>query len=431
MLPLPISGLLCFLFAFFCHIHLSFVGLIFAKWLRNFSKTPLLTAAALFAFSWSVFPLLFPWNFGLGWLYGGLKGYQFADIIGVEGLSALTIFINGFFLFALLNIKKNQLFLSGGITFLLIFNLAGSLYEKSFKKPERLYNVVVAQANIGNLEAEFRRNPYSYKNDVLDRYIKLSEKGMKESPNPTDLIVWPETAFPDYYDRDFTKTLGAQKLFAFVERNQSPLITGIFADTRTYRTANAALFLDKNANITTPPVYKKILLAFGEYMPGESYFPIFRKWFPMVGNFERGDSPQVRTVDGVKVGVQICYEGVFPWFSRVLSKKGAQIMVNLTNDSWYGVHSEPLQHLYLGAFRAIETRTPWVRSTNTGISTAVLADGTFLKQSPLNEQWGGLFEIPIEKEHKLTIYTKWGYAISLPLILIVFILSLIYGKQRP
>jgi apolipoprotein N-acyltransferase len=431
LLPLTISALLCFLFAIFCHIHLSVMGWIFAKWIKRFATFPTLAATSIFAFSWLVFPILFPWNFGLGWLYGGLKGYQFADTIGIEGLSTLTIFMNGFFLFSLINIKKNKIYLSSGVLFLLIFNFAGSLYEKTLKKTNDVYKVVVAQANIGNLETEFRRNPGNYKHDTLSKYFKLSEDAIASSGGSADLIIWPETAFPEYYDKHFFKSSIGRRLTRFIEKNQTPVITGIFAETKNEKTANAALVLDQNAKPIGLPVYKKILLAFGEYMPLETYFPTLRKWFPMVGNFEAGTSPQVKSINGTNVGVQICYEGVFPGFSRKLSQKGAQVMINLTNDSWYGLYSEPWQHMYLSAFRAIETRTPLIRSTNTGISTAVLADGSFLEQSPLEKEWSGVFRVPVEKNKKLTIYTRWGFAIPLPLTLIVFILSLIYGKQRP
>lgn len=430
LLPWAVSTIACVFFACIYHLHLSVFGYVFAKWIRPFSNAPILSATAFFAFIWSVFPLLFPWNFSLGWLYGGLQGYQFADIIGSDGLSGLTIFLNAAFLYSFVKFKKTKLPLALSVLFVITFNFAGSLYVKTLPKTDKTYNVVLGQANIGNLEKRFMMDKYNYKEGVVNDYLAVTEMGLAKSDIKPDLVIWPETAFPEYYDYRFFQTYSGMRLVDFVRKNEINLITGVFAQTPNHKTANAALFLNTKGLPVGTPVYKKILLAFGEYMPGESIFPILRKWFPMVGDFERGDSPQVRVLDGVKLGVQICYEGLYPWFSRGLAGKGAELMVNLTNDSWYGPYSEPWQHLYLSAFRVIETRLPLIRSTNTGISTVILADGTFLEQSPLFAQWGGFYTVPYTSSPKKTIYQQWGYAIPLPLILILFIISFIYKPKE-
>jgi apolipoprotein N-acyltransferase len=430
LLPWPVSVLVGFLFAGFSHIHISIVGYIFAKWIRKFSMAKTLSACSLIALSWLVFPILFPWNFGLGWLYGGLQGYQFADIIGSEGLSTITILLNGAFLFSFLKIKETKVPLSTTILAIIIFNFAGSLYSKNIPKSERNLNVVIAQANIGNLEDEYKRNPGNYKSDVFLKYSNLTELGLAKSTEKADLIIWPETAFPEYYTRNFFNTMSGKRLRDLILKEKADFITGVFAQSPTGQTANAALILNKEAVASEPPVYKKILLAFGEYLPGEQSFPILRKWFPMVGDFAKGESAQVRVLEKARVGIQICYEGIFPHFSRELAQQGAQVFVNLTNDSWYGPYSEPLQHLYLWAFRAVETRTPMIRSTNTGISTVALPDGSLLEQSPLYEPWSGFFKVPLKTDTNKTVFVRWGHKVPLPFMLIVFIISLIYGKQR-
>jgi len=396
-----------------------------------------LTASSLMAITWLVFPLLFPWNFSLGWLYGGLQGYQFADVIGSEGLSSLTILINGAFLFSFVKFKTTKLPLSATVLALIIFNFAGGQYKKLLPSRSQNLNVVLAQANIGNLESEYQKNPYNYKTKVFDEYAKLTKEGFAKSSQKADLVVWPETAFPEMYSSGFWGSLTGLRLRNFVLKEKVNFLTGIFARSRKGKIANAALFVDPDAKVKTPLVYKKILLAFGEYLPGEKTFPFLRKLLPMVGDFARGEAPQIRTFNSVntgsavKAGIQICYEGIFPSFSRELAAKGAQIFINLTNDSWYGPYSEPWQHLYLWAFRAVETRTPMIRATNTGISTVVLADGSFMEQSPLHQTWSGFYKVPLKSSSKATTYVRWGYAIPLPLMFIVFILSLIYGKQRP
>jgi len=430
LLPWPISVLVGFLFASFSHIHISIVGYVFAKWIRKFSAAKTLTACSLIALAWLVFPILFPWNFGLGWLYGGLQGYQFADIIGSEGLSTLTVLLNGALLFSFLKIKESKIPLSTTVLVVIIFNFAGGLYGKTVPKSERNLNVVISQANIGNLENEYKKNPQNYKSVVFEKYQRLTEMGLAKSTEKADLIIWPETAFPEYYTRNFFNSPSGMRLKSLVLKEKTDFITGVFAQTQTGKTANAALILNKESDVVEPLVYKKILLAFGEYLPGEQMFPFLRNWFPMVGDFARGDSPQVRTLESARVGIQLCYEGIFPRFSRGLAEQGAEVFINLTNDSWYGPYSEPWQHMYLWAFRAVETRTPMIRSTNTGISTVALADGTLMEQSPLHKTWAGFYKVPLKTDKKQTIFVRWGHNLPLPFILIVFILSLIYGKQR-
>ena len=162
------------------------------------------------------------------------------------------------------------------------------------------------------------------------------------------------------------------------------------------------------------------MLAFGEYIPLAQYFPILKKWLPQVGDFQWGDGPIVRSLNGLKVGTQICYESLFPEFSIDLANQGAQIIINVTNDSWYGPWQEPYQHLYLTLARAIEVRRPLIRSTNTGISTAILANGDILATSPLNREWSQTFEIPYASDPKTTLYQAFPWL--LPLVVFMLLL---------
>ena len=135
------------------------------------------------------------------------------------------------------------------------------------------------------------------------------------------------------------------------------------------------------------PYDKVHLLIFGEYFPFSDRFPVLREWFPFTADFARGPGPETRRIGGIRVGPQICYEGLFPDFSRDLADQGAQIFVNVTNDSWFGTSAEPHQHLVMTLARGIEFRRPVVRATNTGISAAMRADGTLLDLSPLHAEW--------------------------------------------
>lgn len=129
---------------------------------------------------------------------------------------------------------------------------------------------------------------------------------------------------------------------------------------------------------------KNYLLIFGEYIPFSDWFPFLKNWLPEAGDYRAGDSVEVFDLNGVRIGLMICYEDIIPSFTRKLADKNPHILVNITNDAWFGQTSEPFQHLQLATFRAIENRRFLLRSTNTGITAVVDPVGRILKQSSLD-----------------------------------------------
>ena len=111
------------------------------------------------------------------------------------------------------------------------------------------------------------------------------------------------------------------------------------------------------------------------------------------------------------MGAQICYESLFPEFSRSLANLGAQFIVNVTNDSWYGSWQEPYQHMYMTLARGIEFRRPVLRVTNTGISTVSLASGEILERSPIHQPWSGIYEVPYLTKPTETFYQHWFWLV--------------------
>ena len=183
-------------------------------------------------------------------------------------------------------------------------------------------------------------------------------------------------------------------------------MTGAYGfDQASGRLTNSLFLLDHQGKLVTPHYSKTILLAFGEYLPGEDWFPLIRDWLPPIGEFKRGEGPRhLIEWNGFRMGVQICYESLFPDFSRQWANLGAEFFVNVTNDSWYGNWSEPRQHLTMTLGRAVEFRRPVLRATNTGISTVGLSSGVKLDESPLHETWSKVFEVPYRKNPSPTFY---------------------------
>jgi apolipoprotein N-acyltransferase len=121
---------------------------------------------------------------------------------------------------------------------------------------------------------------------------------------------------------------------------------------------------------------KTVLVPLGEYIPLGERFPQLYSWSPYVSRFWPGESEEPLQLGRHLISVNICYEDIFPGHIRKLMRGGRegrlpQAMINLTNDSWYGNSTEPMEHLALASFRSIETRRPLVRVTNTGISAFV------------------------------------------------------------
>ena len=131
------------------------------------------------------------------------------------------------------------------------------------------------------------------------------------------------------------------------------------------------------------------------------------------------------------LGIQICYEGLDSHFSVALAKQNAHIIVNVTNDSWFGHTYEPYQHLYMTLARAIEVRRPLIRVTNTGITAAILADGTLLEQGPQQQIWTKHFAIPYNQKPQLTFFARFReYIPFLQIILLAFITTISMVTQR-
>ena len=153
--------------------------------------------------------------------------------------------------------------------------------------------------------------------------------------------------------------------------------------------------------------------------------------------------------NNIILGVQICYEGLYPYFSADLAKQNAQIIVNITNDSWYRNTYEPVkkisefftnnayifqnyQHLYMTLARAIEVRRPLIRVTNTGITSAILADGTILKQQGRpGQEWAEKFTISYTHQPQLTVFTRFRRHIPfLQMALMMLIMGLSFYQKK-
>jgi apolipoprotein N-acyltransferase len=435
-MPWPVALLGLLLFAGFANLFPGVVGAL----IYGLERRKVLTdqgrpwvLALLTALVFHFTPTVFPWNFGYGLYWIKWPGFHLAELIGFQGLSTLVLLGNGFFFKLLVRWKARSLALFA--TVVLALTLAGWGLKKTLPEPDQTLNIAIVQANIGNLEKQYAERGLGFRDHITTRYLTLSETALTENvavderAGPLDFIVWPETAFPSTISNFGFSDEHFERLKRLAQERQTSFIFGGYGhDPQTEKPKNALFHLDASGRLHQRHYFKTHLLAFGEYIPGVDWMPWLRDVIP-ASEFARGPGPTVisiRTARGgsLRWGPQICYESLFPYFTVGLANLGAQIIVNVTNDSWYGTWQEPYQHLTMTLARAIEVRRPLVRSTNTGISTVVLASGDQLDRSPLNQEWSGRFTVPYVENPSPTVYQRWPWlldftaAIALTLLLI-------------
>lgn len=431
--PLSVIGLL--IFCCFANLFIPIAGIAWFWLTRKINRTSALSLFLLpitMALSEAYIPTIFPWNFGYTLYWTGLPMFQLGEYIGFQGLSALVIFINwGFLVFWLhRKVPLGKKALQASVLSLVMFNFLGWVTYKNLPDTDSQVNVSIVQANIGNLEKQYAEWGWGFRSEIVKKFFDMTKKSVSESNEKINFVIWPETAYPYQLRPPYNLDTESQRLKNLARQLDTHLLIGAYgSDAETLEVTNSLFKIDRVGDMTERPYSKTILLAFGEYIPFSDRFPILKKWLPTVGHFVPGDGPQIYEIEDYRVGAQICYESLFPYFSVKLARKGAQFIVNVTNDSWYGNWQEPYQHLYMTLARAIELRIPIIRSTNTGISTVVLASGEVLDKSPLSEEWTGNYQVPYISEPKATFYQKYPWLISL-ILLLLLVSTLILVSRR-
>jgi apolipoprotein N-acyltransferase len=216
------------------------------------------------------------------------------------------------------------------------------------------------------------------------------------------LIIWPETALPFFLRRE--AELGP-RVQAFVRETRIPMLIGspdVGEDGRLY---NSAFFLGPDG-VIRGRYDKRHLVPFGEYVPLQRVFFFLDKLVTGIGDFGRGRSATVFQGDGYRFSVMICYEVIFPAEVREFTQAGAELLVNITNDAWFGESGAPYQHLAMAAIRAVENGSYLVRAANTGVSAVIAPTGAILAQTPLFVETG-LAGTVYPRAGK-TPYTRYG-----------------------
>jgi apolipoprotein N-acyltransferase len=234
--------------------------------------------------------------------------------------------------------------------------------------------------------------------------VRILPKG---GPVTSQLIVWPESPAP-FQEND---PVFRAAIAGLAREAGAPVILGNVAIDRT--TANArGYYLFNSASFVTPQGefvgrYDKMhLVPFGEYVPFQKLFFFAQSLLHEAGTFDSGGTRTVFAVDGHRYGTFICYESIFADEVRHFAEQGADVLINISNDGWYGDTSAPWQHLNMVRMRAIENHRWVLRATNTGVTGSIDPYGRVVEAAPRHERTS--LRAGFGYENDLTFYTKHG-----------------------
>jgi apolipoprotein N-acyltransferase len=314
--------------------------------------------------------------------------------MGVYGVSFFIVTLNAVICLVLTGerLGKKQLAVTSSV--LVLLPVLGSVATGT--APSEILKVGIVQ---GNIEQSLKWEEES-RDETVDLYLELAEKAVREG---AELVVWPETAVPVYYQSEpgIAKTLRG-----FARERSVHLIFG----TNAYEMQDRRILLFNRAYHISPDGseehYDKIhLVPFGEYVPFSNLFAFVDRMVPGTGEFVSGSWSGPFSTP-VPSGLLICYEASFPSLGRMEVREGSRMLVNITNDAWFGRSWGPYQHLALASIRAAENGVPLVRAANTGISALIDHKGRVVKSLPLHSR--DIIVAPARTGGNRTLYSRFG-----------------------
>lgn len=360
--------------------------------LARASRVPFLVLAPLATVlaEWlrSVGPLGFPWGSPVYALARIPLLIQSASLLGFSGLTFLLL-ATGALLLAALRGRRLAAAAAGGLVGLVALHGALVLARHPVGGREldrRPVRVLVAQPNIPR---EIKWKPEK-RQEVIARVFAHGAQAVAagRAAGGYDLFVWPETVFPIpiFDDRQL-----AASVRAFVDTLGSPLLIGTQETVwerqggkPSYAAFNSAVLIDSGGSCSLP--YRKIaLVPFSERMPLQKIAPFLNAIDFGQSDFSAGTGPENFRSGDEEIATLICFESVFPPLARQAVRQGATLLVNITNDFWFGRSAGPVQHAEMSILRAVENRVPLVRCANTGISFVVDPWGRVSHVTPVFE----------------------------------------------
>ena len=409
------------------------------------------------AIAWVAFEYFNTLGF-LGYSYG-IMGYtqwnfpvliRVSSIFGVWGISFLLVFFSACvasFLFALYKekdiknvYKRYKLPMMIWLGTFFAFILYGAFIKIDFSDNSKV-KIALVQPNhdpwVGNFEV--------YKNNYEDLKI-LSEKALKDYPD-LDLVVWPETAFIPriklhykYSDSSNPSSSLVRDLLNFLNNQRVPFLIGNddgvldekFSDNSLDNLEdkrldyNAALLFIPKKNVLPPEpqTYRKThLVPFTEHFPYQKLFPRLYEFLKENDThfWEKGKEANLLEFKNLKIGTPICFEDSFGYISKAFSRRGANIIINLTNDAWANSAVSQYQHLSMAVFRAVENRLPVLRATSSGQTAFIDQNGNIQKMLQPFIKDSLIADVTVLTERHKTVYSYLGDFFGILCTIVLFL----------
>lgn len=401
----PLSFLIYIIFVLYLSLFWGFFSLVFSKIHLSFPRLVfILTPFLWISFEYILTHFLtgFPWEL-LGYSqFKNLPLSQMASVTGVYGISGVIVLLQSMFFYSMRYRRKAPFFIA--LAFVFLLHGVGFWSLKKELSSEGSFKGSVIQGNVSS-DIYWHEISIDEVKSLFERHISLTNRAYAEGAR---LIIWPEFTVPlcfsctEVFYQDFK-----ERLFQFVREKDCTILLGtneIAVTNGHTRYYNTALCLSPDFSITH--YYKMHLVPFGEYTPYKKIFFFIEKMTHAIGDITPGKEFSLHHFKNFKFGSPICYEIIFPNQVRKFVKKGANFLVTITNDGWYGKSSAPYQHYSMAVLRAIENRRYLLRAATTGVSGIIDPFGRILSQSEMMTKT--YLTGKIAPSRKLTIYTKYG-----------------------
>ena len=384
-------------------------------------------------------PASFPWNL-LGYVaYRNLELIQFAEFTGVYGVSALIVFFNAVVyvvIFRRGTYRLQTISLSALTAMMVVLVAFGAWRIGDVKKAPSTGSFKVAMVQ-GNIPQSLKWDP----NFLPQSYKVYQDQTEDAAKRGADLIVWPEAAAAFLFQADgrYPAMLAGDaqyrdSLLTLARSLGKPLLFGAPAlavqDDRVAGFYNRAYLVNVKGEGEVDAHYDKIeLVPFGEYVPARAILGFFvNRVVKGFGDMIPGETQNLFEVKGAKLGILICYESIFPDLTRREVNEGADVLVNITNDAWYGESSAPYQVLAMAALRSVETKVPMVRVANTGISALIEPSGRITDRTALFKR--GTSIVDVSWRPVRTLYTMIGDVFA-EACFVLTLIGVIVAWRRP
>lgn len=372
----------------------------------------------------------FPWEL-LGYSqHQVLPVIQIAQYTGVYGVSFLVMLLNATLAMVFIALRERTawrapVFAMSLSCFALIGTTGYGWWSISQARAlERLTPPVKVAVVQGSKEQGEKWSESLYQRTV-DVYRDLTRSVLPQDP---EFIVFPETAMTFWLESPAYEVYNEQ-VHALTEETGVPLLTGALG----YRSGendiyNSAFLLMPGRGIVSS--YSKMhLVPFGEYLPFPSLFSFLSGLTGAIGDLTPGDELTVMPLTGydMRIGTVICYESIFPDLVRRFPLSGANVLVVMTNDAWFGTSSAPAQHFSMAVLRAVENGTPIIRAANTGISGFISATGAVYGATPMMVATTTVADVHPNRGAP-TFYTRYGDVFALLCCVLAVVAAALTGS---